>query len=66
MSSKRSIQQNNRKFQKAQTGIGACPTCGRGRALVSVTPRPTLPGEVTTYCRWDDCDYTRTRPHPAE
>lgn len=48
--------------QKPQKGQGVCPKCGRGRALVEVKPRPMLPGEVTTYCRWDDCDYVRVRP----
>lgn len=63
---KRSVQKNNRKFQAVQAGIGECPKCGRGRALVSITPRPMTAGEVTTYCRWDDCDYTRARPHSAD
>lgn len=46
-----------------------CPKCGRGSAKVSVTPRPTLAGEVTTYCRWDDCNWARVVPdysHPLD
>lgn len=43
-------------------GLGECPKCGRGRALVSVKPRPKTPGETTTYCRWDDCRWARVVP----
>lgn len=43
-----------------------CPACGRGAALVSVTPRPLTPGETTTYCRWDDCTYARVAPSSSD
>lgn len=47
---------------RARAEARRCPKCGRGSAIVSVRPRPTEPGEVTEYCRWDDCNYGRMIP----
>ncbi len=34
-----------------------CPKCGRKAALERTSS--TYPGQITTICRWDDCDYAR-------
>ena len=60
MTRRRTTSSSGSSPQSRSAEARRCPTCGRAAALVSVTPRPLL-GGVTTYCRWDDCDYARVR-----
>lgn len=52
---------NQRDAARRSAEARRCPDCGRKSALVRLQGWISS-GQVTTYCRWEDCGYERRKP----